>query len=269
MHAPTPGPDQLAALWQRWRSDLHPLAATARPALLPHLRAVDQDQAIDVPIALALSGFAVPGRAAASALAAAGPAAHLAGWPAPVPPPDPDPTASRSGVDTAALAALDGWVAALVQARIAMLRLLQGTDPDALLPKAVPGWHEALVRPAVAAGLVPPLRAGGPRLYHREGSPAPAVVAPCVDRMWKLAAAEPAWDLRALLLHLAVVWIRPWPGANGRLARLLLNTLRSAAGHRWLVVPAAGHTTYAAACAAAAAGDGRPFAGLVAAAGAR
>ena len=83
--------------------------------------------------------------------------------------------------------------------------------------------------------------------------------------MWELAAAEAAWDLRALLLHLAVLWIRPWPAANGRLARLLLNTLRSAAGHRWLTVPPAERRRYAEACAAACAtGDAAPFAALVA-----
>lgn len=269
MTPPDPGPDQLAALWDRWREHLRPLAATARPALLPHLRAADQDQAVDVALTLGLSGFAVPVRAAASALAAAGPAAHLEGWPAAVPPPDPDPAASRAGVAADALAALDGWVGALVQARIATLRLLQGTPPGQLLPEVVPAWHEALVRPAVAAGLVPAVRAAGPRLFFRDGAPAPAAVAPCVARMWALAAAEPAWDVRALLLHLAVLWIRPWPGANGRLARLLLNTLRCAGGHRWLVLAPDRRVAYREACAAARAGDARPFAGLVAAAAGR
>ncbi len=139
-----------------------------------------------------------------------------------------------------------------------------------LLPAAATAWHAALTRPAVAAGLVPPVRAAGPRLFHRDDAPAPAAVRTCVTRMWELAAAEPAWDVRALLLHLAVLWIRPWPGANARLARLLLNTLRSAAGHRWLVIPATRRGTYLAACAAACRdGDARPFAGLVAAVAAR
>ncbi|MFO7610082.1 MAG: hypothetical protein R6X35_12965 [Candidatus Krumholzibacteriia bacterium] len=269
MTPPAPGPDQLTALWDRWQQQLRPLAATARPALLPHLRAVDQDQAVDVTLTLALSGFAVPVRTAASVLAAAGPAAQLEGWPAAVPPLDPDPAASRAGVAADALAALDGWVAALVQARLATLRLLQGTPPGELLPAAVPAWHEALVHPAVAAGLVPAVRATGPRLFFHDGAPAPAAVAPCVARMWDLAADEPAWDVRALLLHLAVLWIRPWPGANGRLARLLLNTLRCAAGHRWLLLAPARREAYREACGAAQAGDARPFAGLVAVAAAR
>lgn len=269
MDPASPGPDQLTALWERWTTALRPLAATARPSLLPHLRAADQDQAVDVPFTLALSGFTLPVRAVASALGDAGAAAHLEGWPAAVAPRDPDPAASRAGVDAAALAALDGWVGALVQSRIAVLRLLQGEDADDLLPGAVPGWHEALVRPAVAAGLVPAIRAGGPRLFHADGLPPPRAVVPCLERMWQLAAGEPAWDLRALLLHLACLWIRPWPGANARLARLLLNTLRCAAGHRWLVLRPDPAGSYAAACAAAAAGDAAPFARLVAAAAAR
>jgi len=269
MTAPSPA-DRLTALWDGWRPALRPLAATARPSLLPHLRDVDRDQTVDVPFTLALSGFAVPVRAVASALGNAGPEAHLEGWPAAIAPPDPRPTDSRAGVDAAALAALDGWAAALVEARVAILHLLQGADPDELLPTAVIDWHAALTRPAVAAGLVPPVRASGHRLFHREGAPAPAAVRTCLGRMWDLAAAEPAWDVRALLLHLAVLWIRPWPGANARLARLLLNTLRSAAGHRWLLIPASRREGYLAACATACTeGDARPFAGLVATVAAR
>ncbi len=267
MHQPTdPGPDQLSALWERWRRELLPLAATARPALLPHLRAIDHDQAVDIPFSLALSGYLVPLRAVASALGNAGCEAQLEGWPGAPAPPDLNPTTSRAGVAAGALAALDGWVAALVTSRIAMLNLLQGSPPGALLPTAVGSWHEDLVRPAVAAGLVPAIRAAGPRLFHRDGAPAPARVEACVRRMWDLAEAEPAWDVRALLLHLAVIWVRPWPGANGRLARLLLNTLRGAAGHDWLRIPPEHADAYLVACSAACVqGEGEPFARLVAA----
>ena len=265
MHQPTdPGPDQLAELWERWRPELAPLAVTARPALLPHLRTIDQDQAVDIPFSLALSGYLVPVRAVASALGAAGCEAQLEGWPGAPAAPDPAPQTSRAGVEAGALAALDGWVAALMAGRIAILNLLQGAPPDTLLPVAVAAWHEALVRPAVAAGLVPAIRAAGPRLFHRDGAPAPQRIDACVARMWELAAAEPAWDLRALLLHLAVLWARPWPGANGRLARLLLNTLRAAGGHPWLSIPPAQADAYLQACTAACVrGDAAPFARLV------
>ena len=271
MHQPTdPGPDQLSALWERWRPGLLPLAATARPALLPHLRAVDHDQTVDIPFSLALSGYAVPLRAVASVVGSAGCEAQLEGWPAAPAAPDPAPAISRAGVDAGALAALDGWVAALVAGRVAMLNLLQGSPPGELLPAAMPAWHEALVRPAVAAGLVPPSRAAGPRQFHLAGAPSPVRVDACVGRMWELAEAEPAWDVRALLLHLAVLWVRPRPGANGRLARLLLNTLRCAAGHPWLQIPPARADAYRQACAAACArGEAGPFARLVAACAAR
>lgn len=266
MHQPTdPGPHQLTELWERWRPDLLPLAATARPALLPHLRTIDQDQAMDIPFSLALSGYVVPLRAVASALGAAGCDAQLEGWPGPPAAPDPAPETSRAGVEAGALAALDGWVAALVAGRIAILNLLQGSPPGELLPMAAAAWHEALVRPAVAAGLVPAIRAAGPRLFHRDGAPAPLRVDACVARMWELAAAEPAWDVRALLLHLAVLWVRPWPGANARLARLLLNTLRAAAGHSWLLIPPGHADDYLKACTAACVrGEAAPFARLVA-----
>ena len=271
MHQSTdPGPDQLSALWERWRPELLPLATTVRPALLPHLRAIDHDQSVDIPFSLALSGYLVPQRAVDSAVGSAGCEAQLEGWPAAPVAADPAPTISRAGVDAGALAALDGWVAALVAGRVAMLNLLQGSPPGELLPVAVSAWHEALVRPAVAAGLVPAIRAAGPRLFHREGAPSPVRVDACVQRMWELAEAEPAWDVRALLLHLAVLWVRPWPGANGRLARLLLNTLRGAAGHPWLLIPPAHADAYGRACAAACVrGDSAPFARLVAVCAAR
>jgi hypothetical protein len=262
----TPGPDNLAAAWARWQPVLEPLGATARPSLLPHLRTADRDQAIDIPFSLGLSGFDVPVRAVASALGQAGTEAHLEGWPAAVPPPDPDPAASRRDVGNESLAALDGWVAGLVRSRITVMFLLQGAPTADVLPLAVQDWHAALVAPAIAAGLVPAIRAGGPRLFHAEGCPAPGDIPACLDRMWELAEDEPRWDVRGLLLHLAIQWVRPWPAANGRLARLLLNTLRVAAGHSWLTIPTDRAEDYVAACERALApGDGGPWADLAAA----
>lgn len=260
------GPEDLHALWQQWQPQLAPLAATSRPSLLPHLRTVDRDQGVDVPFSLALSGFAVPVRAVASALGSAGTEAHLEGWPAAVAPPDPDPETSRRGVPGPALAALDGWVAGLVRSRIATMFLLQGMSTAEVLPLGIQDWHGALVAPAVAAGIVPAIRAGGPRLFHHDGAPAPAAIASCLDRMWQLAEDEPRWDVRALLLHLAILWIRPWPSANARLARLVLNTLRTAAGHAWLTVPTQRVEDYHAACRTALVdADAGPFADLAAA----
>jgi hypothetical protein len=252
MTASQPAPaDRLTALWMGWRPVVRRLALTVRPPLLPHLRAVDRAQAVDIAPTLALSGFRVTGPAVAAALARAGTRAHEAGWPGPLPPPVADPVSARSGVSAAALAALDGWVAALGESRVAILALLQGDRPDTFLPAAVPAWREVMTRPAVAAGLVPSARSRGLRRHELPGAPGPSALATCLARMWSLAAEEPGWDVRAALLHLAVLWIRPWPGANARVARLLLNTQRAAAGHPWLLIPATAAKTYHAGVSAA------------------
>jgi hypothetical protein len=265
-----PAPDRLSALWAAWRPSARRLAVTVRPALLPHLRAVDRDQVDDLPATLALSGFRVTPSAVTAALAAGGTRAHAEGWPGPVPTPIADPAGARRGVDAAALAALDGWVAALTGSRLATLAMLQGTPPADVLPTAAPALREALVGPAIAAGLVPAMRAEGPRRHSLPGAPDPEEIAACLARLWECAEREPAWDVRAALLHLGVLWIRPWPGANGRAARLLLNTLRAAAGHRWLVIPPARAGVYTAAVEAARdAGDAEPFCRLVHACSAR
>jgi len=172
--------------------------------------------------------------------------------------------AARRGVAAAALAALDGWTAALVESRLATLALLQGMPPGEILPGAVGHWRKVLTHPAVAAGLVPAARGAGLRRHPLANGPEPEEIPGCLTRLWSLAATEPAWDVRAVLLHLAVCWIQPWPGANGRVARLALNTLRIAAGHRWLSIPAARVDEYAAAVAAALSeGDAGPFCTIV------
>lgn len=225
----------LKILWDRWTTAVAtcPLVdRVSRPALLPHLRAVDAAQQSDLPHTLALSGIPATDQDARTALTAAGPGAVAAGWPAPPP-----------GVEGRTENAIAGYAEALLEARLAILRLLQGARPETVLAQNLASWRNLMVGEEVAG---------------------PDDVLP--SSVWTAAEQQPSWAARGILLHLALWRARPWPSGTGRTARLVMNTLIAAAGHRWLVIPGTRRQEYdftiTVACDT---GDARPFCHLLAA----
>ena len=92
----------------------------------------------------------------------------------------------------------------------------------------------------------------------------PAAAANLRSSIWSAAEQQPSWVARGVLLHLAVHRARPWPTGVGRTARLLMNTLVAAAGHRWLSIPAARRQEYDFTVAVAlGTGDAGPFCRLL------
>ena len=179
---------------------------TATPHLLPHLRAVDADQDGHAQT-LGLSG--ISSRRAKPCRRPGGPGrgSRLArAYRRPLLP------ARRRAHGPA----LKGYAEALVRSRMAILALLQGEEPRRSWPPPAPG------------GILRAARA--PATWARSG--------PWCEE-------QSSWLARGILLHLVVHRARPLPHAVGRLSRLLMNTLVSAAGHSWVSHPrrCAGCTT--------------------------
>lgn len=76
---------------------------------------------------------------------------------------------------------------------------------------------------------------------------------------------EPEPAARAVLGHWLLGYIHPFPDGNGRVARLLMNTLLAAGGYPWTVIRVEARADYLSALETASVdSDVRPFARLVA-----
>ena len=220
----------LPRLWKAWRTALGECSAltrVARPSLLPHLREVDTAQLADVRHTLGLDGHEVTTAHAAAYMARRAPKAAAAGWPGPVPPLEVTTAPMRAGSDRAALGA---YASAMTHSRLTILDLLQGAEAVTTL---------AAVYPALRVRCL-----GLAQCESRGPVPETAV-------MWDLGGAEENWALRAALLHLAVWRCESPSRGTGRLARLVMNTVRAAAGHPWLTVSAERGPEYESAVSAA------------------
>ena len=233
--------EPLPQLWSHWRdvlAEVPYLQRVVRPPLLPHLRTVDETQIADVVLTLSLDGFTCTPQQVQTALAARALEMSEAGWPGPLSRPEFGANAPARFSDIT----LNDYAEALSESRLTILELLQGADAVATLATAYLRWRRCC---------------GG----KRDRIPAGDLAV-----MWDLAEREGNWNLRAVLLHLAV-WRLEDPALGvGRLARLVMNTLRAAGGHAWLSIPVDRKDDYRRAVAAALTeGDARPWADLLAA----
>ena len=95
------------------------------------------------------------------------------------------------------------------------------------------------LRPWAQAGLLPVKLLRRPRLSEHKvfptshAPPPPAAIKPCLEVMAEALEKVPTPGVRAGLAHLALLWIQPYERGNGRMARLLQNTLLTAGGQPW------------------------------------
>ena len=83
--------------------------------------------------------------------------------------------------------------------------------------------------------------------------------------LFDLIEAEPESSVRAVLGHWLFGYIHPYPDANGRMARFLMNVLLASGGYPWTVVRVEDRTEYLKALDRASIEvDARPFANFIA-----
>ena len=267
----TPTAADFAALLEAWSERL-PQSADAqpprRPALVPHLAAAADRLLDDAWISLDLSGIDAGRdlvRARAETVFPPDPADR---WPAPDPAARIKAPAPREfipgEIDPMTLAAVDGYLAAQRIFKDTVLRLLQGDEPGPVMADETPRWAAALLEPWSRAGFLPPRPGAGFRTRQVPGCPsghtacAPEEVSACLDLLWRRDDLAP----KPLLAHMGLLWIRPWPVGNGRLARLAHAALALGAGHPWPLPRTNRAAAYAPAVVRAFAGDPLPLAAI-------
>lgn len=266
-HAPTP--DRLEHLLDAWARSLNahaPATWRKKSAMVPHLATASDHLLEDARISLGLSGVPVTPDLIRTRAAVVCPPDPDDTWPAPDPVARikaPGPCEFLAGeIDPITLAAVDGFLACQREFKATVLRLLQGDDPAAVLKDDLTRWATALLLPWAQAGFLATQDTGRLRtratcrteLLH--ALPPPQDIAVCLD----LVLGHPDLVQHPLLIHLAVLWIQPWPAGNGRLARLAHAALALGSGCAWPVPAGTDRAAYLAAYRTAFAdGDPRPL----------
>lgn len=267
---PGMSPPDLTALWTSWSADLaaNPTVAATAPSGLLELLSHAQEMATDDALAsLRISGYTLSRGQILSAMSEPERAATAAGWPELADQernlPDGHQDALPGEADPQALLALQGYVETGRLVKRSIVRLLEDEPLSDVLTQDLPGWHQALLLPSCEAGLVPESELGKTRPTASGRSPGSMETR--LKELWELAEQQPDPNHRALLVHLAVLQMRPWGAGNGRLARFLFNALRMAGRRHWLVIDAEKSGEYGEHVAAALAGHSlRPLAKILA-----
>ena len=138
--------------------------------------------------------------------------------------------------------AAQGYRQAFQHVRDTVEEVMQGADAAALVRDRHPQWYRALFAPSVELGL---LSAGDLEGYRRRpvyisGSRhvpmRPEAVPEAMDTLCELLANEPEPSVRAVLGHFCFAYIHPYPDGNGRLARLIMNTMLASGGYPWTII---------------------------------
>ena len=120
--------------------------------------------------------------------------------------------------------------------------VVRGADATALVHDRHPEWYRALFGPSVELGL---LAAGDLEGYRRRpvylsGSRHVPMrweaVPEAMETLFELLGEETEPAVRAVLGHFCFAYIHPYPDGNGRLARLIMNTMLASGGYPWTVV---------------------------------
>jgi len=245
--------EQLLDAWSRSLTAHAPATWRTKSALVPHLAAASDHLLDDARVSLGLSGVPVTLDLIRARAAVVCPPDPGDPWPSPDPVARikaPAPCDFLPGeIDPVTLAAVDGFLACQRKFKATVLRLLQGDAPAAVLRDDLARWATALLEPWARAGFMPAQDTG--RLRTRatcrtelsRALPAPDDIPACLD----LALGHPDLVRHPLLVHLAVLWILPWPAGNGRLARLAHSALALGAGRSWPIPAGTDRTAYQAA----------------------
>jgi len=247
---------------------LHTLWATSRDAVLAelprapglprdragYLRRIDDTYRLDAYHSLSIEGYQVTPELVQRVASG--------GW---------DPDEQPADRDNANALAARGYWLAFRRAREAVRRILDSAGDIELLRSAHRDWYREMFSPHVAAGIFDASLLAGYRTHpvylrgSRHVPPRSEVLREAMPALFDLIEAEPAPAVRAVLGHWLLGYIHPFPDGNGRIARLLMNTLLAGGGYPWTVIRVDDRAEYLAALeTASVASDVRPFAKFIA-----
>lgn len=111
-----------------------------------------------------------------------------------------------------------------------------------LVDVGITQWYTSLFRPCVTAGLINEVNLAGYRkgpIYIRGSQhvpPASEQLMDCMTALRECIVDEESFAVKAILGHLFLGYIHPYPDGNGRTARFLMNFLFVLGGYNWVVI---------------------------------
>lgn len=167
--------------------------------------------------------------------------------------------------------AAKGYREAFTQVLVSTTEILSRGTPGKIVERDLQGWYRALFSPSVQANILPASALAGyrERRVFIRGSmhvpPSVEAVPYLMDAFFQRLIAEESAAVRAILGHFVFVFIHPYSDGNGRIARLLMNTMFASGGYNWTVIRVERRAEYMAALELASVqGDIAPFARFVA-----
>lgn len=115
-------------------------------------------------------------------------------------------------------------------------------DLEYLVSVGLTEWYTALFQPCVSVGIIQATDLAGYRkgpIYIRTSMHVPPPseqLMDCMDALKELIAEEEHFIVKAILGHLSLGYIHPFPDGNGRSARFLMNFLLILGGYPWAIV---------------------------------
>ena len=164
-----------------------------------------------------------------------------------------------------------GYHEAFKQVLISVKEILKGALPGKIIEHHLQDWYRALFSSSVQANILPAAALAGyrdRRVFIRGSSHVPAAphaVSPLMKAFFSALTQEPSSAVRAVLGHFIFVFIHPYSDGNGRIGRLLMNTMLASGGYNWTIIRVEHRKEYMKALECASTqGDIVPFAKFVA-----
>ena len=123
-------------------------------------------------------------------------------------------------------------------------------DLEYLVSVGLTEWYTALFQPCISVGFIQAIDLAGYRkgpIYIRGSKHVPPPseqLMDCMDALKELITEEEHFIVKAILGHLSLGYIHPFPDGNGRSARFLMNFLLILGGYPWAIIQLKERTQY-------------------------
>lgn len=164
-----------------------------------------------------------------------------------------DPLSSKEDFEHKNALAARGYWQTFQKVKESIQKILTGQNAGTIIYSDHDSWYRELFAPSVTAGILKPSDLAGYRkndVYisqSRHVPPDPDSVRDAMPTLFELLEAETSPSVRAVLGHFFFVYIHPYSDGNGRIARLLMNSMLASGGYPWTVIPVDKRDNYMAA----------------------
>jgi len=135
-----------------------------------------------------------------------------------------------------------GYYDAFNQVKTSLAEAYDKEELSYLIDVGLTQWYTSLFKPCVTAGIISEVDLAGFRkgpIYIRGSQhvpPASEQLMDCMAALQECIISEESFSVKAILGHLFLGYIHPYPDGNGRTARFLMNFLFVLGGYDWVVI---------------------------------